>query len=217
MKDCRLLTMKNNRLIPSQKELFKRIPKHTSHKRLAKIFQTATEFKNGAIILHIIRNFPFFHSYNRHGCGLINGVIANYWPEFYESIFKAGFHPDSDCCFLAFNSEYPKLCQLAIQYGANPSLLTNDGEHALGFATAGNSLKTIKILLDSGADVNQLECYYEYMHYSTALDCANKSEVYCYLRSRGAKHLGEIDPELYEKQFSQKFVLEDRSQKAYSE
>ena len=210
--------MPKHHLIPREKDLFKLIPKHTSHKRLAKIILKAAENKNGHVLLHIIRTFPSFHSYQNHkiASDILTEIIF-YWEDFLETTFKAGIHPDSRGSFLLGTYHSAKLTKLGLKYGAKIGELDLNGEHALGFATAWNHLKTIKVLLDAGTDINQ----YEYNAYSeetftlTALDCASHHKTYCYLRSRGAKHFGELEPKKFKEKYDREFILKDHQPKRY--
>jgi len=82
---------------------------------------------------------------------------------------------------------------LLLKYGANPALLNNASENALGFAVTYNHVTAIAVLASAGADINNTD---DSGPNRTQLDIAELSdwpEVAAALRRLGAKRYSELN------------------------
>ena len=123
--------------------------------------------------------------------GLSNYIFA-YNPKLLEEAFQNGLHPDRGTCFLSLVHESPTYTKLGLKYGADPEKTDSQGEKALGFATHHSQIEVVKILIESGVDVNSIE-HYSCGEKATALDCANHNkEIFSYLKSIGALTYQEL-------------------------
>jgi ankyrin repeat protein len=84
---------------------------------------------------------------------------------------------------------------LALRYGADLERRNNVGELALAYACSWGQLEVVQLLVEAGAQVNAIEEDPESGYRCTALDCCafRHPEIARFLRSRGAKHLEELE------------------------
>ncbi|MEM9443859.1 MAG: ankyrin repeat domain-containing protein [Verrucomicrobiota bacterium] len=170
---------------------FDTIPSNMGLKKLNKIFLNALSKRKVSVLKTIIRAFPDFH----HDKSMsITSEIVCHFPEFLETAFELGLHPDSGRqSFLCLVYSDPEAIRLGLKYGANIEGRNEDGEVALGYACAWGHFDSVKLLLESGANINVMEGK---EHLSTPLDAAsNNKEIYDYMRCKGAKHYKEIREE----------------------
>ncbi len=143
--------------------------------------------KKDRVLKEIILKFPQYHE----GRDLsFSCWLYNVYPEFLETAFQLGLHPDSGTSFLCLVHDSPSLVQLGIQYGANLEKVNSENEVALGFATDNGNFDSVKVLVEAGANVNAIEGT---EHKYTPLDCAHRyPEIKEYLRKHGAKSYEEL-------------------------
>jgi hypothetical protein len=167
-------------------------------------FVDAAEKKDAATLVRIIHEHPELHSHEEDD-GTLLDIIRNSFPEFFETAFAAGLHPDSGrpcphqtLLQRAVSDSDPRLVALCIGYGADIERRNCEGETALGYAAAWASLEIVKALLDAGADVNAIEGMSE-TGFSTAYDAAcstnpehGRAEIRELLRQHGGKGYGEL-------------------------
>ena len=82
---------------------------------------------------------------------------------------------------------------MLLKYGANPALLNDASENALGFAVTYNHVSAIAVLASAGADINNTD---DSGPHRTQLDIAELSdwpEVAAALRRLGAKRYSELN------------------------
>jgi ankyrin repeat protein len=84
------------------------------------------------------------------------------------------------------------LMKLLLQFGADPNALNEERENPLGFAVTLQQPEAVRLLVENGADVNNMD---DSGPKKTQLDCAELSEwheVAGTLRSLGAKRYSEL-------------------------
>jgi len=169
-------------------------------------FVQAANVRDGNALICLIQEHPELHSYEGEN-GFLLDIIESRCPEFFEMAFQAGLHPDSSPASLlqvAATQSDLALVRLCLQYGADIERRNSEGETALGYAVSWGSLEVVKLLVESGAEVNAIEgCAGQYL--STALDSAcsddpkyNRPEIRAYLCERGAKRYSELTPDVSE-------------------
>ena len=83
--------------------------------------------------------------------------------------------------------------KILLEYGANPNALNEQLENPLGFATSWEQLDSIKILVDAGAEINDIV---DSGPFRTQLDCAELSSWQSgadLLRSLGGRRYNELE------------------------
>jgi hypothetical protein len=163
-------------------------------------FRCAAGRRDGETLAALIRQHPALRDHEGDAGSLVD-ILDGEAPELLDTAFDAGLHPDagmeSPCqTFLqhAVAEEEIEKVRLALRYGANPDRRNDWGEVALGYACSWGQLEAAKLLVEAGADVNAIEERAETGDRRTPLDSTrNYPEIAEYLRSKGAKHLHEID------------------------
>ena len=122
-------------------------------------------------------------------------------------------HEESAIAYALFIHQGPDsdplpIIQTLLELGADPDWCPPEGAGALWSAATQARLEVVRLLLDHGADVNRV--HYEGWERETALDIATRDQwlnkgssnypntaeyqaVIDLLRSRGGKHLGELE------------------------
>ena len=133
--------------------------------------------------------------------GTLIEIVDREAPEFLEPLLDAGLKHDVEAeprgqtllQEAAAEGDIEKL-RLLIKYGAVLDGRNDTGEVALGYACSWGQLEAVKVLVESGADVNVIEEDPKTGFRNTPLDCTHDNkEIADYLRSRGAKHLSEME------------------------
>jgi hypothetical protein len=167
-------------------------------------FVDAAERKDAATLKRIICECPEIHSHEGDD-GSEFDILRNLFPEFIESAFASGLHPDSGSLRphqtmlqRAVCENDHKLIALCLANGADIERRNCEGETALGYAAAWASLEVVEALLRAGADVNAIEGTAE-AGFSTAYDAAcstdpehGRAEIRKLLRAHDAKSYSEL-------------------------
>jgi hypothetical protein len=168
-------------------------------------FERAVRRKNLGRVLSLLRRHPALRCYRseEEASGVLD--LLKYsapYQRWLMPAFKAGLHPDADSDPPIYTYLQSAACtgdlkalHLAIHYGADLERRNDDGETALGYACSWDQVEAVRILVEAGADVNAIEHDPVTGYRDTALDCAHHPEIVAYLRSHGAKHLAELEPE----------------------
>jgi hypothetical protein len=167
--------------------------------RLYRRFWRAAKRQDGETVTRLIREHPGLHDYVGEAGDLV-GILDRDAPTLLEAAFQAGLSPDAGQegtpqTFLqsaAANGDLEKV-RLALRYGADPEKRNDAGEIALGYACSWGQFEAVKLLVESGVNVNAIEENPEAPGPNTALDCVYRSpEIMEYLRAHGAKHYREL-------------------------
>ena len=84
--------------------------------------------------------------------------------------------------------------RLLLKYGADPNALNDENENPLGFAVTWKQTELIEILVDAGADVNNMDDSGPNMTQLDLAECSGWQDVCATLRSLGAKRYNELRP-----------------------
>jgi len=133
--------------------------------------------------------------------GTLIEIVDREAPDYLEPVLVAGLKPDVDSEPRAITLLQSAAAEgnihrlrLLIKYGADAERRNDTGEVALGYACSWGQLAAVEVLVESGADVNVIEEDPETGYRNTPLDCTHQyPEIAKYLRSKGAKHLSEIE------------------------
>jgi len=169
-------------------------------RRLYWRFYRAVRKHDTDTVVSVITAHPQLHRFSGQA-GTLLEILDRHAPQLLEPAFQAGLSPDavseSPCQTLlqtAACAGQLEMLRLLLRYGVDTETRNHSGEVALGYACSWGQLGAVKLLVEAGADVNAVEEDPESGYRNTPLDCThNYPEISAYLRSKGAKHLDELD------------------------